>query len=229
MVDAAELQDRAYRSIRQKIVEGRVRSRKDLSRRMLQAELGVSSTCIQVALARLEGERLLESRPQSGTFLRQINFQEYCDHYELRERLEPHAASRAATRITPAQLKLLHQSCKDYAALEEHWNGDVARVSDEFLDRAVAAENLFHGTIMEASGNGTAAHIVENLRVVGYNRLMTASLPPAIVLDLLKRTVQEHRGIYAALKKGDAPNAMRRMLRHIRRGRRYVMNFQQFF
>lgn len=224
MVALVELQDRAYQSIRRKILEGRVRTRKDLARRVLQAELGVSSTCIQVALARLEGEGLLESRPQSGTFLRQVDFKEYCDHYELRECIEPYAAGRAAGNITAAQLKRLGQSCDDYAALEEYWKTGPVAISDDFLDRAGEAENLFHGTIMAASGNAAAARIVENLRVLQYNRFMTANLPPAIVLDLLKLTVKEHRGIYAALKQRDARTAQLRMLRHLRRGRLYVKN-----
>jgi DNA-binding GntR family transcriptional regulator len=224
MLAPVELQDRAYRLIRRKILERRVRTRKDLARRVLEAELGVSSTCIQVALARLEGEGLLESRPQSGTFLRQIDFKEFCDHYELRECIEPYAAGRAAGNITAAQLKLVRQSCDDYAALEDYWKTGPVSISEDFLDRTGAAENLFHGTIMEASGNSAAARIVENLRVLQYNRHMTASLPPAIVLDLLKLTVKEHRGIYAALKQRDARTAQRRMLRHLRRGRLYVKN-----
>jgi DNA-binding GntR family transcriptional regulator len=224
MLASLELQDRAYQSIRRKILEGRVRTRKDLARRLLQAELGVSSTCIQVALARLEGEGLLESRPQSGTFLRQIDFKEYCDQYELRECIEPFAAGRAASNITGAQLKCLGQSCDDYAALEEYWKTGPVSISDDFLDRSGAAENLFHGTIMEASGNAAAARIVENLQVLQYNRFMTANLPPAIVLDLLQLTVKEHCGIYAALQQRDARTAERRMRRHLRRGRLYVKN-----
>lgn len=224
MTAAVELQDRAYQAIRRKILDGRVRTRKDLARRVLQAELAVSSTCIQVALARLEGEGLLESRPQSGTFLRQVDFQEFCDHYELRECIEPYAAGRAASKITAAQLRRVAQSCDDYAALEDHWQAGPAALSDAWLDRCTAVENVFHGTIMEAAGNATAARIVENLRVVHYNRAMTAALPPAIVLDLLKLTVKEHRAVLAALQQRDARAAERAMRRHLERGRRYVKN-----
>ena len=77
---------------------------------------------------------------------------------------------------------------------------------------------------MEASGNSAAARIVENLRVLQYNRFMIANLPPAIVLDLLKLTVKEHRGIYAAIKQRDVRFAEGRMRRHLRRGRLYVKN-----
>jgi DNA-binding GntR family transcriptional regulator len=227
MVASAELQDRAYHSIRRKIVEGRVRSRKDLSRRVLQAELGVSSTCIQVALARLEGERLLESRPQSGTFLRQIDFKEYCEHYEIRECLEPQAARLAARRITPAQLKQIQKSCVAYADVEDYWKNGPAEMNDAILDRTVAAEHVFHSTIMEAAGNATAAHIIENLRVEHYNRLMNMPLPPAIILNLVELTVKEHVGIFRALKAGDPANAERRMRRHLHRACLYVKNLER--
>jgi DNA-binding GntR family transcriptional regulator len=222
MVVSAELQDRAYRSIRQKIMDGRVLKPRDLSRRVLQAELGVSSTCVQVALARLEGERLLESRPQSGTFLRRIDAKEHGDHYQVRQWIEPPAAAQAAKRITPAQLKRLRQSCADYSAYEKYWKNGPAVVTPEIVDRAVAAENAFHGTIMEAAGNDTAAYIIENLRVFAYNRLMNLELPPAVVAHLTGLTVKEHRGILAALEQRNARLAEQRMRRHLQRAARYV-------
>ena len=222
MVVSAELQDRAYQSIRQKIVDGRVLKPRDLSRRALQAELGVSSTCVQVALARLEGERLLESRPQSGTFLRRVDAREHGDHYQVRQWIEPPAAAEAANRITPAQLKRLRQSCADYSAYVEYWKNGPAVMTPEILDRAIAAENAFHGTIMEAAGNDTAAHIIENLRVFAYNRLMNLELPPAVVAHLTGLTVKEHRGILAALEQRNARLAEQRMRRHLQRAARYV-------
>jgi len=222
MVVSAELQDRAYQSIRQKIMDGRVLKPRDLSRRVLQAELGVSSTCVQVALARLEGERLLESRPQSGTFLRRIDAREHGDHYQVRQWIEPPAAARAAIRITSAQLKRLHQACADYGASAEYWRNGPAVMTPEMVDRAIAAENAFHGTIMEAAGNDTAAHIIENLRVFAYNRLMNLELPPAVVAHLTGLAVKEHRGILAALEQGNARLAEQRMRRHLQRAARYV-------
>jgi DNA-binding GntR family transcriptional regulator len=224
MVAGVELQEQAYQMIRRKILEGRVRSRKDLSRRVLQAELGVSSICVQVALARLEGERLLESRPQSGTFLRKVDLKEYCDHYEVRECIEPYAAGRAARRITPAQLKQVKQSCRDYKAVEDYFRTGPAAVSEEVLDRTVRAERLFHGTIMEASGNDTAAHIIETLSIENYNRVTNAHLPPAIFLKLTELAVRDHCRILAALQSGDARKAVRSMRYHLHRSCLYIKN-----
>jgi DNA-binding GntR family transcriptional regulator len=221
------LQDHAYQSIRRKIFEGRVRSPRDLSRRVLQAELGVSSTCVQIALARLEGERLLDSRPQSGTFLRQIDFKEYCDRYEVRECIEPYAASRAAQRIGLAQLKRLDQSCRDYSAIEDYFRTGPGIMDDEIVGRMVQAEKLFHGTILEAAGNDTAAHIIENLSVENYNRLMTLDLPSGIAMNLTALTVKEHRRVLAALKNGDARKAERAMRQHLHRACLYVKDLDR--
>jgi DNA-binding GntR family transcriptional regulator len=227
VLDDLDLQDRAYQSIRRKILEGRVRTRKDLSRRVLQAELGVSSICVQMALARLEGERLLESRPQSGTYIRQIDFREYCDHYAVRECLEPYAAGRAARNITAAQLKRVEQSCRDYTEVEKHFRTGPGTMNDDVLDASVRAERLFHGTIMEASGNTTAAHIIETLSTENYNRLTTAGLPPAIFLNLTELAIKDHRRILAALKSGDARKAERAMRYHLHRACLYVKNLNR--
>ena len=120
----------------------------------------------------------------------------------MRQWIEPPAAAKAASRITPAQLKRLHQACADYSAYEEYWKNGPAVMTPEIVDRALAAENAFHGTIMVAAGNDTAARIIENLRVFAYNRLVNLELPPAVVAHLTGLTVKEHRGILAALSSG---------------------------
>ena len=95
-------------------------------------------------------------------------------------------------------------------------------MTPEIADRALAADNAFHGTIMEAAGNDTAARIIENLRVFAYNRLMNLAMPPAVVAHLTGLTVKEHRGILAALEQRNARLAEQRMRRHLERAARYV-------
>jgi DNA-binding GntR family transcriptional regulator len=216
-----ESQDRAYHTIRRMLLEGRIQDRKDLSRRRLAAKLGVSPSCVQPALGRLEAERLLVSIPQSGTYLRPIDFEEYQHHWDIRELLEPYAVRRAARWLTAAQAALVELSCDEITAIRNDLERDDSEaVADSYIERVVRVENLFHGTIMEAARNPTAAHFMENLRIQRLTVLFNRVYNRATWIDVFKRVDAEHRGILEALRAGDGEAAEQRMLLHLQNGRR---------
>jgi DNA-binding GntR family transcriptional regulator len=217
MDDLLESQDRAYYCARRKLLEGRVPTRQELSRRRLAEESGVSPGCAQFALSRLESEGLLVSRPQSGTYLRPLDLDEYHQLYDLRELIEPYAAGRAAAWLTGEQLERLEESCAVIAGL-------LARLEKgdeppDHLERAVRAEHLFHGTIMGAARNPMAAHFVENLRILNYTHYYARRRRLGQHTVHYRRTVREHRAILEALRARDAAAAERRMRTHVRNGR----------
>jgi DNA-binding GntR family transcriptional regulator len=218
-------QDRAYAEVRHQLLEGTLRTRHDFSRRRLATKLGVSPSCVHSVLQRLEVERLVDSRPQAGTWLREVDWEEYHQLYDLRELIEPYAAARAARWIDDDQLAIIEQACEDI----EHLLAELetgARPRD-VVERTLGAEQRFHGTIMAAARNPMAGHFVENLRILSYVRyaaqVESQTLDANAWWDLIRRRMQktapEHRRVLDALRRGDAQLARRLMLRHIRRGR----------
>ena len=89
----------AYRSLRQMILDGRVRPREKLSHRTLSKSLGIGRSPVRDALLQLEAEGLIEHRPSSGIYLREITLQELDGIYEMRIVNETHAAGRAAGAV----------------------------------------------------------------------------------------------------------------------------------
>lgn len=220
MVNAAEVQDRAYQFIRRKILAGRARSRKDLSCRQLATHLGISTIPIRIALGRLQGEGLLDSRPQSGTFIRKLTIDECLHHYDIREQLESAGAERAARQITAAQLRRLEHSCDLFHDLiVDVQNGPADPDPAAIAERSAAAEHLFHGTIMETAGNPTAAHIVENFRILRYTQFLSVWQSREDLATGFGQTEREHRSIVAALRSGHAAEAANRMKQHLKNGR----------
>jgi DNA-binding GntR family transcriptional regulator len=215
-----ENEERVYHTIRRMLLEGRVKHRKDLSRRKLAEKLGVSPGCVHAALGRLEVEGLLLSRPQSGTFLRQLNIEEYFHHCDLRELIEPYAARRAAAWITPAQLAVIEHSCDEITAVAELERASGGSFEASLIERSVRAEHLFHGTIMEASRNPTAAHFIENLRIMRIALPLNQARDRAARIEEAQRTDREHRAILAALRSGDGEAAHQHMLLHLQNGAR---------
>src|ERR1700687_1858399 len=82
---------RVYEGIKQLILSGKLRPGQKLAERDLGERLKVSRTPIREALGRLVQDGLVESRPQRGHFVREVDAKTVEDLYDLREMLEKHA------------------------------------------------------------------------------------------------------------------------------------------
>lgn len=207
--------DAAYEYIHNKLARGELEPGQKLSRRKLAEEIGASPALVQHVLGQLEKAGLVECRAQSGTYVRSMTEQEFSNLCDLRELIEPYAASRAAERITPAQLKILENSCRRYQALEDRI---ATAASDHELWKIhrelVEEERVFHGTILSAAGNDLLTSMIQSLRVLAQvpHQFAKTSLTKNL------RSCEEHRQIVAALKAHDAELASRCMLEHIHAG-----------
>jgi len=94
------LTDRAYYTVRERILRGILSPGTALSRRKLAEELGVSFLPISEALQRLERDGLLESRPRAGTRVRTPTQDEVRGRYVVREALEAESARLCCERVT---------------------------------------------------------------------------------------------------------------------------------
>jgi len=212
----ADQRDATYRQIREKLLDGSIRSPRDLSRRRLAATLQATPTHTQWALSRMEAEGLLESRPQSGTFVRKLSQDEFQDLYDVRRLIEPYAAGRAARFIRSDELSQLEHACDEMATLPamfEQVPGEA--IPPEFDERVVQLEITFHGAILYAARNAEAARIVENIQILTHLIQRNPARRRESVTANLQRTVAEHRAIAAAIRSADPRLARRLMRRHL--------------
>jgi DNA-binding GntR family transcriptional regulator len=205
-----------YRKIRGKLLDGSVRSPKDLSRRGLANTLDESPSNVQWALARMEAEGLLESRPQSGTHIRKLSPREYRNLYDVRKLIEPYAAARAAHLITPDLLAKLEATCREMDSLPaEIAAAPSGTIPPSYVDRTVRLEMEFHGTILAAAQNPEAARIVEHTQILTH---LARELPLMTREELVAdsaATLAGHREILEAVRLGDGKAARRAMRKHL--------------
>src|SRR5579863_8001357 len=128
--------------IRELIVSGRLVLGEQLSESALAEQLGVSRTPVREAFLRLETERLVEVRPQRGTFVFQYGVAELRDICELREVLETGALRIALSRNRREAIERLEQ---------ETDAAEAAGVIDP--GRYQAFDNAFHDALVKASAN----------------------------------------------------------------------------
>lgn len=139
-----------YRVIRRGMMSGLVLPEAVLSGRALAQHLKVSVQPVRDALKRLEADRLIEGRPQSGFRLRSMTAAEYWEIIEIRCRLEALAGRHAIAHVTPAMIETLH-------ARNEAMSGSIE--STDLL----AANFAFHFTIYTAARRTALLEMIETL------------------------------------------------------------------
>lgn len=94
------LADRAYLTLRDRLVLLEITPGAPMNEALLVAELGMGRTPVREALKRLEVDHLVTSYPRQGTFASAVDIRDLAAVSEMRAILEPIAARRAAELAT---------------------------------------------------------------------------------------------------------------------------------
>jgi len=210
----ANLAGRAYERLRAAILEGRMRPGTPLSRRRLAEEWGMSPVPVGDAIAQLESEGLLESRPRAGTRVRIATAEEIHGNYVLREALETHSARLFAEQADERDRRKLIAAA---AKLDAAYNALAASGRTRPAAQAPAAQAKverihieFHIQVARATKVPVLMQAIERSRVLLFNWLFTLSsefrnFPP-----------RWHRDLARALARGTAAEAVEAMRAHVR-------------
>jgi len=220
---AEDLTAQAYRSLRRMIVEGSVHPRQRLSHRALSRDLGIGRSPVRDALLQLEAEGLIEHRPNSGIYLRELTPRELEGIYELRLINEPYAAEKAADRAEAAQLATLRRLCDEMTAIAKKTDLRKWFTKAENRRRFCRLDMEFHQTVLEASGNPVAAKLFSAAQLLaltfawdlGYGK-------PEWFAEIMGRTAAGHRAVYEAIRRRDAQGAREAMTAHVSWARQEV-------
>jgi DNA-binding GntR family transcriptional regulator len=191
------LTTRAYGSIKEYILEGRLDENDRLTEESLANQLGISKSPIREALNRLESEGFIRIAPRRGAFLRQFSREELGQLYDLREALEVHATRTA--HITPQLLRQLDESVARSRAL--------LKVNDKA--KYIEEDVRFHSLIADATQNQELGRVLTNVQNrIWLSRRKTYDLSSSGAPDF-------HQAIVDALRRGDREEAQSAMRRHI--------------
>lgn len=176
-------------------------------------ELTVSRTALREAVKVLAAKGLLEARPRIGTRVRTKDLwnlldpdilawrcatgadAEFLRHLtELREIIEPAAASLAASSRSEAQLAAI------YSALQ-------AMEGAQSIVRWVEADLEFHTAILQATNNP----LLMPLAAIIGSALESLLGVTARTADDFKRGLPEHQKVFDAIQAGDSRNAQHHM------------------
>ena len=194
--------------------------------RELASMLGVGRPAVREAIRGLSLLGLLRIRQGEGTFVGSLHPRELLEPLEMiidlnagsldalfdsRIIIESGVAALAAIHISNEQLDFLAATVQNEATLLS----DGATFS--------AADVAFHEAIIDACNNPFMQSIAGSLYVLGKkSRAITSSIPA-----VLKRSLQDHRDILAALQARDPDRSAQAMRNHLMRVRDGYKNASQ--
>ena len=210
------LSDQTYEALRERILDQGLLPGSRLNVDRLARELGVSSSPVREALARLEAERLVVSEMYSGyTVAPEPTLTYLRDLLSFRIVLEGHCARIGAARRDPVVIAALRAAVERMAKTRR-----LGRKYKEYR-RFVAADALFHQTIVDSAGNEVISGVYASMHaILLQSRLYLNRQSGSARAD---EVGEEHAKILEAFEAGDADAAEAALRHHLDGGKRRLL------
>jgi DNA-binding GntR family transcriptional regulator len=206
--------EHAYESIRLEILSGAIMPGERLREEDLVKRIGVSRTPIREALRRLEADGYTVVEANRGATVASHSKRDVDEIYGLRALLEGHAARRAATRITPAQLEQMEEINAQIDALTRQSN--LTETQQQL--RRIELNQAFHQIVLDACDNARLAGLIRQLAQVALSAQTFAHYGPK---DLV-RSSDHHEELIRALRSGHPDWSEATMRSHVHNARQVM-------
>ncbi len=198
-VPARQSAEYVYRRVREAILNGELPPGETMSQVVLAEEMGVSRTPLREALRMLQGEGLVEARPNRRVRVAPISAADLEELYAVRVALEAQALRLAVPRMTPEDIGRLEGSMAEMAHYAEE--GDMRRWLLPHAD--------YHRRLTVLAGERFAALLTQLYdHAERYRRLHIGFGPSAWA-------TADHRDILDAVKSGDVQGSAALLAGHL--------------
>lgn len=186
----ANLNQEVAQHIRDLILSGEARPGTKIDQDQVAENLGVSRLPVREALITLEAEGVIANVPRRGSYVAQLEPDDFKDHYEMFGHLSGMAAARAATIKDPSLIAKLRAI-----------NADMRKSTIPADRDALNVE--FHRLINKA---GSSRRLRSVLRILS-NSMPTSFFAQQPEWEWKKDTLDEHDAIVDAIEAGDSAAA----------------------
>jgi DNA-binding GntR family transcriptional regulator len=201
------LSDVAYDALLDRMLSQELPPGSLLQERVLGESLRISRTPIREALARLEAEGFVTRHAGRLLIVREIPVRELMQIFHVRGMLEVEAIGLATHRIADDQLETLRD------LFETQMHGPIPDGGNHW-----DADDLLHGSIADASGNGVLAEMVRGLR--RKTRMFSLRRMP----DRFRPGSAEHLAIIDSLVRRDEFAARGAMTLHLENSKLSILH-----
>ncbi len=198
---------KVYKALKDMILRGELKSGQKLQQERLAEQLGVSRTPLLTAFSKLEREMLIEILPRKGAYVRHFSKKELLDIYDIRVRMEPLGARKAAENATKEHLDELRSRIEEFRAASE--KDDIGHITE--------ADYKIHMEIMNTSGNQFLFQMASSFNIIVIANL--EGFPKDYHVS-----INEHERLFDAIKSGDGDTAENTMYNHLSSSREIIAN-----
>lgn len=198
------LGERAYETIKDRIIRCVYQPDSFINEEQLVAELNISRTPIRSALVRLEQERMVQIISKKGVHVTDISYEQIHDIYECRFLIEPYAVLHYGNRFPKKEL-LDYLSC--FSATEDNWS-------------FYRHDNKFHKQIVDLCGNDLLSSYYDSLQSLS----LRISVRSGDAENRVTNSNHEHISIINALLQDDYPLASELIKNHLEIAKRVAYN-----
>jgi DNA-binding GntR family transcriptional regulator len=203
------LDQKAYSILKNLIIERKLLPGQKIPQEKLARDLGISRTPLISALKFLEQEKLVESVPRRGFFVRLFSKEEMVSIFELREVLEGLAARRAASKITESQIIKLNNFFQHFAKQKNISN----------YKGYASEDRRFHNFVINIGAKEFLKSILLTTNIISFSYQV---LDPEGLVRPPNETIIEHLAVIEAIKKRDSQAAEDLMRQHFKKSLAYL-------
>lgn len=188
--------------LRRAIIELELQPGQRLSENEIAKKFNLSRSPVREAFIKLSNLRLVEIRPQRGTFVSLIDPNQLLEAQFIRESLEIAVVSSLSGKVPTTAI----ERCESLLKNQE----DAAKNKDRVS--FVAMDDQLHQTLANATGFPRVGQVIQSEKVL-MDRVRFLSLYEPMPFDHL---IDQHKGILKFLVEGQKSKAVKAMQSHLR-------------
>ena len=198
---SSPIPDQVYRLLRQAIITLRLPPGLVIIEKHITDQLGISRTPVRDAIRQLADERLINIRPQSGTYVALIDRHQLEEGRLIRRALEVEGIKLAVAHVDDAAIERL----RDLLALQER------AASRQRHDDFITYDDQFHRVISELSGYSRLWRII-NRSKAQLDRVRHLNSP---IPHQEEKAVAQHTAIVEAMARRNVERAVKALTVHL--------------
>lgn len=205
------MRDQIYEALRESILKNVYTPNAVLPIDRLAEDFGVSATPVREALVRLESEGLVSLIPNKGAMVTDIKAEDILNNWEMRQLLEPYAASKSASLIPGGELEEIQNEILDM------------RQSPFNNERYVASDTRMHEVLYKHLPNAFLKDTIRRVHQMSIRIRYSPEDSLSMHEQVVNEVVQEHLAIIDALKTRDPAKISESVQLHLRNGEKRAM------
>lgn len=209
------LQAKAVAYIQQQLISGELAWGSLVSEEAIAQKINISRTPVREALQIFTRLGFFRRIPRYGTIVREPDLREMRELFEMRVALESYAVEEAVKVASEESLKKAEEYCQEIKMIGKKALGEGRNVlTVEEVAQTLKADLNFHLEIIRSIGNSMMVKYLTDTNI--FLRIFTSRRTRRFDLNHLAGAYGYHCRILRAIKKRNAEQAKRLMIRHIR-------------